>query len=69
MPDPAQVMKNGASPPAFAFPAGGAATVSAVVSPMEVHTVAGFPYKSTETPKSYSRKSFSLSIDLNSFDH
>lgn len=69
MPDPAEAMKNGASPPAFSLPAGGAATVSAVASPMEASTVAGFPYKSSETPKSYPRKSFSLPLDLNSFDH
>jgi hypothetical protein len=55
MPDPVQVMKNGASsPPAFTFPAGGAATVSAAPSPMEASVVAGFPYKSSETSKSYS---------------
>jgi hypothetical protein len=59
MPDPAQVMKNGASPPAFAFSARGTATVSPVASPMEASTVAGFPHKSSETPKSYSRKFFS----------
>lgn len=67
MPDPAQVMKNGASPPAFPFPAGGAATVSAAASPMEASVVAGFPYKSSETPKSYSRECFFLPLGLNRF--
>lgn len=67
MPDPAQVMKNGASPPAFAFPAGGTATVSAAPSPVEASVVAGFPYKSSETPKSYSRKCFFLPLGLNRF--
>ncbi|KAJ4747564.1 basic helix-loop-helix (bHLH) DNA-binding superfamily protein [Rhynchospora pubera] len=54
MPDPTQIMKNGASGPAFTFPAGGAATESTAPSPMEASTAGGFPYKSSETSKSYS---------------